>query len=229
MTRDCSDPEETVGPGAYFDQAAATWDDNPRRVELAGSVAEAMCREMPLAPDMRIMDFGCGTGLIARQLAPKVASVTASDTSTEMLAVLARKAQASGLANVETLRLESGYPPPGAALYNVIVCSMVLHHVQDIPVLLGRFAAWLRPGGWVAVADLEREDGTFHADSAHVVHHGIDPSFLAAQMKKAGFAVKSIRTVHTVRKQPKGATEVREYPVFLLTAQRSDMPPSLGD
>ena len=227
MTRDSSEPangngpEEGAGPGAYFDQAAATWDDNPRRVEMAGAVAEAMRRDVPLRPDMKVMDFGCGTGLITRRLGSQVASITAADTSSEMLAVLARKAQASGLRNVETLLLEPGYPSPQGPTYDVIVSSMVLHHIEDVPHLLERFATWLRPGGWVAIADLEPEDGTFHADGRHVIHHGIDPSALAGQIETNGLAVRSVRTVHTIRRQPEGAAEVRAYPVFLLTAQKT--------
>lgn len=227
MTRDSNDlsnvnqPDDTADPGAYFDKAAATWDDNPRRVEMAGSVAEAMCRDIPLRPDMKAMDFGCGTGLITRQLAPKVASVTAADTSTEMLTVLAQKAQAGGLTNVQTLLLEPGYPLPVGPAYDAIVSSMVFHHIEDVPHLLERFAVWLHPGGWVAISDLEPEDGTFHADDRHVFHHGIDPSRLTAQMEAVGFIVHSVHLVHTVHKPLEGTTQTRAYPIFLLTAQKA--------
>jgi tRNA (cmo5U34)-methyltransferase len=212
--------QKTQGPGAYFDDAAATWDDNPTRVELAKTVAKGILSEVPLTPEMAVMDFGCGTGLITRELAPKVASVTAADTSARMLAVLESKAKASGLHHVQPFLLEDGYPSPRGPQFDAIVSSMVFHHIEDIPALLARFAQWIRPGGWAAIADLEPEDGTFHAGNPHVVHHGIDPSWLRSQMEAVGFAVKSVRTVHTVRRQPEGADEPRDYPVFLLVARR---------
>jgi tRNA (cmo5U34)-methyltransferase len=216
---ECRSTQEE-GPVSLFDDAAATWDDKPLHVELAGAVVRAMLEEVPFRPDMQIMDFGCGTGLITRQLAPRVASVTAADTSTEMLAVLARRAAANGLKNVQTLLLETEYPSPAGSMFDAILSSMVLHHIEDIGRLLGRFAEWTRPEGWIALADLEPEDGTFHRSGRHRVHHGFDPSSLARQVETAGFAVKSVRTVHTLRRQPAGATAMREYPVFLLVAQK---------
>lgn len=211
---------QSEGPGAYFDEAAKTWDDNPTRVEMARTVAKGILSEVPLTPEMAIMDFGCGTGLITRELAPKVASVTAADTSAQMLAVLGDKAKASGLNHVQPLLLEDDYPSPTGAPFDAIVSSMVFHHIEDIPALLARFAQWLRPGGWVAIADLEPEDGTFHAGNPHVVHHGIDPSWLGTQLEAVGLSNKNTRTVHTIRRQPEGADQPRDYPVFLLVARK---------
>ncbi len=212
--------EKDTGPVAYFDQAAATWDDNPRRVEMAGVVAQAMVRDVLLTADMKVMDFGCGTGLITRQLAPQVASVTAADTSAEMLAVLMQKAQAGGMRNVDTLLLEPGYPLPAGPTYDAVVSSMVFHHLEDIPHVLERFAAWLQPGGWLAIAELEPEDGSFHSDGRHVLHHGIDPSWLRSQIEALGLSVRSVQMVHTIRRQPEGADQPRDYPVFLLVARK---------
>ncbi len=211
--------QETGGANNHFDAAAATWDDNPTRVELAKAVAGAMLAAVPLTPQMAVMDFGCGTGLITREMAPKVASITSADTSAQMLAVLEAKAKASGLDHVRTLLLEDGYPQLSGGQFDAVVSSMVLHHIEDIPALLARFAQWVRPGGWIAVADLEPEDGTFHRDSAHEVHHGIDPAWLRSETEAVGFSVKSAQTVHTIQRQPEGVHQPREYPVFLLVAR----------
>lgn len=212
---------EKTGLESGFDQAAQTWDDNPTRVELAAAVAAAMGREVPLRPEMRIMDFGCGTGLIARALAPKVASVAAADNSTEMLAVLGTKAKAAGLTGIRPFLLDAGYESHSSESYDAIVSSMVLHHVEDIPNLVRHLAQWCCPGGWVALADLEPEDGTFHRDTQEVVHHGFDPTQLAAQLEAVGFATKSIRTVHTIRRPPAEGAEPRDYPIFLLVTRRA--------
>jgi 2-polyprenyl-3-methyl-5-hydroxy-6-metoxy-1,4-benzoquinol methylase len=214
-------PAATSDSTSRFDEAAQSWDDNPVRVELAAAVAEGMGREVPFRPEMAIMDFGSGTGLIARALAPKVASVAAADTSTEMLAVLETKAKAAGLDGIRALSLDAGYESYTGESYDAIVSSMVLHHIEDIPKLAQHLAQWCRPGGWVALADLEPEDGTFHHDTRGVVHHGIDPAALTSQLEAVGFTTKSIQTVHTIQRPSEEGADPRDYPVFLLVAQRA--------
>ncbi len=213
-------PAETVGPTSRFDEAAQSWDDNPVRVKLAAAVAEAMGRAVPLQPEMQIMDFGSGTGLIARALAPKVASIAAADTSTEMLAVLETKAKAAGLTGIRPLLLDAGYESHSGDSYDAIVSSMVLHHIADIPNLVRHLARWCRPGGWVALADLEPEDGTFHRHTQEVFHHGIDQTSLASQLEAVGFTTKSVQTVHVIGRPPAEGAEPKNYPVFLLVAQK---------
>jgi len=47
-----------------FDQAAATWDLTDRRVLLVRAVAEAIASRVRLSPVLKVLDFGCGTGLV---------------------------------------------------------------------------------------------------------------------------------------------------------------------
>lgn len=221
MSNNSDDAKNKGDSTSRFDEAAQSWDDNPTRVELAAAVAGAMARVVPFEPKMHILDFGTGTGLIARALAPKVASITAADTSTEMLAVLETKARAGGLTGIEPLLLDADYEAPAGNAYDAIVSSMVLHHIEDIPALARHLAEWCRPGGWVALADLEPEDGSFHQDKRGVVHHGIDPAKLATQLEAVGFATQSIETVHTIRRPRAEGAEPQAYPVFLLVAQKA--------
>jgi 2-polyprenyl-3-methyl-5-hydroxy-6-metoxy-1,4-benzoquinol methylase len=215
------EPAETSGSASRFKEAAQTWDDKPSRVELATAVAAAMSEAVPLRPEMQIMDFGCGTGLISRALAPKVALITAADTSTEMLMVLKTKARAAGLTRIRPLLLDATYEAHPGTSYDAIVSSMVLHHIEDIPTLVTHLAQWCRPGGWIALADLEPEDGTFHHDAHGVSHHGIDPAGLAAQLETVGFTTESIQTVHTIQRPPAEGADPRDYPVFLLVARKT--------
>lgn len=62
-----------------FDKAAATWDEDPRRVKLAEDVAAAILREAVLSKDMDALDFGCGIGLVTLKLQPYVRSITGAD------------------------------------------------------------------------------------------------------------------------------------------------------
>jgi ubiquinone/menaquinone biosynthesis C-methylase UbiE len=44
-----------------------------------------------------------------------------------------------------------------------IISNMALHHVEDIPALVGELHRLLKPGGCVTIGELETEPGTFHA------------------------------------------------------------------
>jgi predicted TPR repeat methyltransferase len=49
---------------SHFDQAAATWDDNPSRIALMKAVGEGILREVQPTKSMDVLDYGCGTGLV---------------------------------------------------------------------------------------------------------------------------------------------------------------------
>lgn len=52
----------------------------------------------------------------------------------------------------------------------------------------------LNPGGYLCIADLEEEDGSFH-EGKETVHNGLDPSFLARILSEKGFSVKTGSTL----------------------------------
>jgi len=157
-----------------FDQAAQTWDDNPQRRALAEAVVAAIRREIPLGDRMQALDFGAGTGLISFGLAEAVGRIYALDPSAGMIAELRRKWRESGIANIVPLQADSpaAIPEP----IDLAVSSMVFHHLQDIQSALRQIHDALRPGGWLAIADLMPDQGEFHADAGGVFHHGFDPS-----------------------------------------------------
>ena len=59
-----------------FDQEAAKWDQVPERVKVARDIAHSVIQEIILTPDMDVLDFGCGTGLLTFALQPFVRSIT---------------------------------------------------------------------------------------------------------------------------------------------------------
>jgi len=126
---------------------------------------------------------------------------------------VARKLAAAGVRNVTPCLLDLTRTPPPADTYDLILCAMALHHVDDVRHILGTFAGMLRPGGWVALADLLTEDGSFHGAGA-VPHNGFDPRELAGLLSGAGLVNAAWHGVHELQRNG------RSYPVFLLTAQR---------
>lgn len=198
-----------------FDQAAATWDEHPRRVKQTRGVADEIERQIHLSHDLDVLDFGCGTGLLTLALQPLVRRITGADTSSGMLDVLREKVQAQGLANVDTLLLDPREFPSAPACFHLIVSSMALHHVADLAPLFKWFHEQLHPGGRVALADLDREDGSFHGDSTDVHHLGFERSELQALLAEADFADLGATTALVTRKGD------RDYPIFLITGRKA--------
>ncbi|NTV29067.1 MAG: class I SAM-dependent methyltransferase [Candidatus Omnitrophica bacterium] len=205
-------------PKRDFDKEAASW-DSPVRTALAGTVTEAILRQVELTPEMDVLDFGCGTGLVTLRLAPLVRSVTGVDTSAGMLQVLRAKLLAQNIGNVqaELLNTQGELVLPGE--YHAIVSSMTLHHVEDVLGLLRKFHQALLPGGRVAVTDLDLEGGRFHENNDGVFHFGFDRARLQSWFAVAGFNEIRHVTATTIFK-PSTDNNIQEFPVFLLTASR---------
>jgi 2-polyprenyl-3-methyl-5-hydroxy-6-metoxy-1,4-benzoquinol methylase len=199
----------------HFDQAAATWDLADRRVVLAHAVAQAIAARVPLAGKRSVLDFGCGTGLVTLELAPRVGSITGADTSPGMLKIVAEKAQALGI-SLQLLALDSTGSDDLGGPYDLIVSSMTLHHIADVPAQFRQFARHLLPAGQVALADLDEEDGSFHESAVSIHHRGFPREQIQAWLLDAGFREIRLETAAVMVKQGK------DYPVFLATARRGE-------
>lgn len=200
-----------------FDEKAATWDDDPVRVERAAEIARLIMDRVPLTSLMNVLDFGSGTGLLGFNFLPHVASVTFADPSEGMLARVEGKLRSVHPGHGEVHRVD----PDALALprsYDVIVSLLTLHHVSDPAAVIAFLARHLHPGGWLALCDLDTEDGTFHDDPSADVHHGFDRAELAALAESAGLGGIHFTTAFTIRAEH--GDSVREYPLFLLTGRR---------
>ena len=206
----------------YFDEAAAHWDAEPRRIELAKAVGEAILRQVQPTRGMDVLDYGCGTGLLGLFLLPHVRSVTGADSSPGMLRVLENKIQAGGLQQMRAERLDLEHDPAPDSRYHLIVVNMVMHHVDQIEVLLSAFHRMLYPGGFLAIADLDTEPGVFHGPEVaeSVYHHGFDRSVFKDCLHQIGFVDTKDVTAHVIHK-PVTNGELREFPVFLIIGHRT--------
>ena len=202
-----------------FDKEAAQWDSNPGRVKLAHDVGAAIIKEIKLTKSMDVIDFGCGTGLLTMKLQPFVKSITGVDNSPGMLAMLQSKVEAHQLANVRTQHVdfEKGHRIDGH--YDLIVSSMVLHHIPESLAVFKEWFSLLRPNGQVCFADLDSEDGGFHGDNTGVHHLGFDRAHLKKLLLEAGFSDVRDATATTVIKEKDPLTKL-EFPIFLITATR---------
>ena len=204
----------------YFDERAKDWDANPQRVERARITAQAIREAVPLRPGMTALELGCGTGLLSFALQPDFASITLADTSQGMLDVLSEKIKTAGVDNMHPLRLDLACDPLPTSRFDVIYSLMTMHHIPSTDQVLRQCHALIVPGGWLCIADLEKEDGSFHQDTPDFDgHDGFDRDALQGKVEAAGFENVHFSTVFFVRKQIDAVEKA--FPMFLMTAQRA--------
>ena len=98
----------------------------------------------------RVLDVGCGTGLLAFELSKRFDSVIAIDISEPMLAIARRKRAAP---NVEYRRADANQLALEET-FDAIVSHTTFHHLENIPETLSRLKAALVPGGRLILIDL---------------------------------------------------------------------------
>lgn len=201
-----------------FDSKARLWDGNPVFQDRANKIAAAIQAALPLHRAMHALDYGCGTGMLSFPLKDALGHITLKDSSAGMLEVLREKIAAQGVTNMTVRQMDLASEELPDDRYDLIYTSMVLHHVPDTAAMLATFLALLNPGGWLCVADLDKEDGSFHGIEVDV-HHGFDREALGHLATAAGFVEVRFETVfEIVKEQPDGGT--RAYPVFLMVARK---------
>lgn len=196
-----------------FQEKAKNWDSNGRSLQLSSGIGDCIIKNVRLRSDMSILDFGAGTGLIASRLAAHVQKITAVDISESMLQKLQSKPELQGKVDVicQDITLK-----PLNQQFDLIVSAMAMHHVEDTDNMIKQFAAHLNPGGQVALADLDTEDGTFHAKgTSGVFHDGFDRRQFQSLLEKHGFASVRFDTALTYQ------SEQKSYPIFLALATKS--------
>ena len=201
-----------------FDERAKDWDSDPKKVERARVVADAICKAIPLSNDMIALEYGCGTGLLSFALQSDLGQIVLADTSQGMLDVLGEKIVSAGLENMHPVKLDLTVDPLPAGRFDLTYSLMTLHHIHDTDDILRKFHALLEAGGYLLAADLDREDGTFHTDGSTDVHWGFDREELRKKVESAGFGNVMFATVYEIIK--KIGNKDKTFPIFLMVAQK---------
>jgi tRNA (cmo5U34)-methyltransferase len=201
-----------------FDLKAATWDQNPIIWERAEAIANEIKRIIPLKKDMTALEFGAGTGVTSFILKNYLKEITLMDNSLEMIKVMDNKIKISEVKNLRTINFNLEQNDFKEMKYDLVFNQMVLHHIKDIKDIIEKFYNLLNPGGYLAIADLYSEDGSFHGEG-FTGHNGFDIEKLSARIKKQGFTDISHRKCFIINKKI-SETVTKPFDVFLLIAQR---------
>jgi len=201
-----------------FDQIAATWDEKIHRTERASVIAEGICAHVPLSPNMTALEYGCGTGLLSFALQADLGHIFLADNSAGMLSVLAEKIASSGISNMTPVSLDLITGPLPNFQVQLIYTLMTLHHIDDTAQILRAFYALLEPGGYLCIADLDAEDGSFHGPE-FTGHKGFARETLGRLVKEMGFGPVSFSTAYHSPRMV--GNEIRYFPVFLMVAKNN--------
>jgi ubiquinone/menaquinone biosynthesis C-methylase UbiE len=204
----------------YFEQAAIEWDNDPNRVQMARTIADTMIRILQPAGTETVMDYGTGTGLIALHIRQYVKRIVAVDSAQNMLAVLGQKLAEGGITSVEQRAWNIGMETGDLPQFDIIVSSMTLHHVRNTDSAARVFYSLLKPGGRIAIADLNAENGEFHEKPGIAEHDGFDRDVLRQIFSDAGFRDIRFYEAATITKRSSGTGQIRSFSIFLLTAAR---------
>jgi len=195
-----------------FAHKSKSWDMSSRRVKNAQSIAGLIVKNIYLNKDMELMDFGAGTGLLSFFIAPFVKKIVAVDNSPSMLLEFQNKCDEF---QCETEVIQKDFSTETLdRKFDGILSSMTIHHLEDTLALFKKFYSMLEDGGFIAIADLDSEDGSFHSDNTGVFHHGFDREALQVIAEEAGFKDVKFDTASTISKPH------RDFTVFLLTARK---------
>jgi ubiquinone/menaquinone biosynthesis C-methylase UbiE len=199
-----------------FDAMAVEWDKNPMRVARAQAAAAAIRAMVPLSQRMSAFEYGCGTGLLSFALMPDLGRIVLADSSAGMLDALRRKIATSGSNRMAPIRLDLETEPPPRERFDLVYTLMTLHHIRDTVAILGSFHAMLKSRGYLCIADIDREDGSFHGPGFEG-HNGFDRAELSRMLAEAGFSRVSFSTFFVVKRSEEGGGG--EYPLFLAKAE----------
>jgi ubiquinone/menaquinone biosynthesis C-methylase UbiE len=203
-----------------FEKALMMWDKEPGRLTMTHNIAQAMLNRTSPQGNEVLLDYGTGTGLIALEFYPSVKKIVAVDSSKDMLTFLRKKLNADSITTIEPIEWSIGNDLQKLPRFDIIIVSMTLHHVLDIALAAEVFYSLLNPGGIIAVADLDPDDGESHGPEM-LVHHGFVRADLREIFRKAGFTHIQIDDVAALTKVSSKTGVVKEFPIFLMIAHKA--------
>ena len=172
---------------AYFDEQANQW-DTEYRIKRARRISDEIKKRVLFEPNNKVLEFGCGTGLISMNLVDGIQQITCVDNSEGMLSILKNKIDKELKEEKFIVENDLFSENINKESFDGIYSSMALHHVKDIEKIGVQFNNLLKTNGKLCIVDLMPDDGTFHRNEPDFDgHNGFDPKELSGKYAKLGF------------------------------------------
>ena len=130
----------------FWDRIATRYAQRPVADEAAYEKKLEKTRES-LRPDMKVLEFGCGTGSTAIAHAPYVAHIRATDVSANMIEIAREKGEAMNVGNVTFEQASIEDLEVAAESIDVVLGLSILHLVADRAAAIAKVRKMLKPGG----------------------------------------------------------------------------------
>jgi SAM-dependent methyltransferase len=182
---------------------------------VIGPLTLALLERVRVPAAARCLDAGCGGGdvsLVLAALAGAEGAVVGIDVDEVKLALAREEARAAGVGNVE-YRLSGVEAVPPDGTFDVAVARFLLSHLPDPAAGLEHLAAAVRPGGVVAVQDIDYTGGFCHPPCAgfdyawdmypRTVHHAGGDATVGRRLP-ALFAAAGFEDIDVTIEQPAG-------------------------
>lgn len=155
----------------------------------------------------RVLDVGCGGGILADSMARKGANVTGIDLASKSLRVAQLHALETGTPNIQYREISvEAIAQEQPASFDVVTCMEMLEHVPDPGSVVRACAELVKPDGWVFFSTLHRSAKAFMLAivgaeyvlnmlprGTHEYAKMIRPSELAASCREAGLDLVGIK------------------------------------
>lgn len=194
-----------------FDRMAGRY-DTPERIEIAQIIGAAVREELSAAQGKRVMDYGCGTGLVGFEVIDVVGSMLFVDASPQMIALVQQKIEKRHSKNAEVLCADFAVRPPVNIQADYIMLSQVLLHVRKVSSLLNTLYRMLPPGGHLILVDFDYNDRVV----SDRVHRGFDQQVLIRLLLEMGFDSVKSRTFY----EGKGMFMQQDASLFIMHAEK---------
>jgi len=197
---------------------ASDWDQDPMHVKRSLSVANGIMEAIPHPGDMAALEYGSGTGITSFFLKDHFREITMMDNSPGMVNVMKENILKSSVPNLKAVLFNLEKDQWEGSMFDIIITQMVLHHISDYQNILKIFSSILNPEGYIAIADLYSEDGSFHGEGFNG-HNGFDLGRLSSEICSLGFDIISANKCFSIDKEIPEAG-IKRFDLFLLIARK---------
>jgi 2-polyprenyl-3-methyl-5-hydroxy-6-metoxy-1,4-benzoquinol methylase len=128
-----------------------------RRLHILAQLLRQTCRKLSPQPNLTVMDFGCGSGVLFEETGRHASKIIGVDLVLEAARLLI---QEWNLRNIELCTPEQAVEVVREGELDLILAAEVLEHVEPLDETLERFATWLAPRGQLLVS-LPTESGLY--------------------------------------------------------------------